>query len=165
MKPLAISSARAMALIGKLNNTDERVWKPAFEELEYFDPRLAIGLEELMERVTESPARQRMVEILSERDAGWLAGKNVKLLRGGDYFNFQTERGTWWAEGKVSRINSERWLTVKRKWTLAERAIVLLEHIATAEAVAILTDMATGHPEARPTRVAREALGEVRAAR
>ena len=54
---------------------------------------------------------------------------------------------------------------IKKKWTRAERAIVLLEHIQTPAAIAILEKMATGHSEAQPTKVAKEALGEVRAAR
>ena len=41
------------------------------------------------------------------------------------------------------------------------RTIVLLEHFGTPEAVAILEDMATGHPDAQPTKVARDALGRV----
>ncbi len=55
MKPLTISSGQVKALLLKLNSQDEHLWKSAFEQLEYFDPRLAIGLEELMDRVTESP--------------------------------------------------------------------------------------------------------------
>jgi hypothetical protein len=39
---------------------------------------------------------------------------------------------------------------------------VLLEHIGTPEAVAILKDMASGHPDAQPTRVAREALDRLK---
>ena len=81
MRPLAISSGQVKALLLKLNNANEQVWKPAFLELEYFDPRLAIGLEELMDRVTESPGRQRMVAILSERDPASLVGTEIKLWR------------------------------------------------------------------------------------
>ncbi len=161
MKPLSISSHQVKALLGKLGSTDEQTWKPAFEELEYFDPRLAIGLADLMEQVIETPARQRMVEVLSERQAGSLGEQPIKLWSGGGFFNFNGQRGSWWAEHQVSRINSESWATVKRKWTRAERAIVLLEHVRTPEAITILKDMATGHPEAQPTRIAREALAKI----
>jgi hypothetical protein len=50
---------------------------------------------------------------------------------------------------------------VKRKWNQAVRAIVLLEHIGTPDALAILRDMASGHPEAQPTRTAVEALARI----
>jgi hypothetical protein len=165
MKPLKISAAEVRALLLKLGNDNEKVWKPAFEELEYFDPRLAIDLETLMNRYKEAPGRQRMVEVMSGREAGELAGKTV-ILRGvrGEGFNFfaQPNFGSWWAEHKVERINNpEGWGNPKKKWTRAVRAIVLLEHLGTPGAVAVLKDMATGHPDAQPTRVARDALVRV----
>jgi hypothetical protein len=161
MKPLTITSGQVKALLLKLNSQDEHLWKSAFEELEYFDPRLAIGLEELMDRVTESPGRQRMVAVLSERDPAKLEGREIKLWRGSGFFNFNSDRGSWWAESRVSEINVKSWGVVKRKWTRAERAIVLLERIRTPEAISILKEMATGHPEARPTVVAKGALGKI----
>ena len=162
MKPLKISAAEVRALLLKLGNASDKVWMPAFEELEYFDPRLAIDLETLMDRYKEAPGRQRMVEVMSGREAGQLAGKEV-MLRGvrGDGFNFfaQPNFGSWWAEHKVDRINNpDGWGNPKKKWTRAVRGIVLLEHFGTPGAVAILKDMATGHPDAQPTRVARDAL-------
>lgn len=158
MRPLKISAAEVRALLLKLGNQNEKVWKPAFEELEYFDPRLAIDLETLMDRYKEAPARQRMVEVLSGREAGWLGDQEVKLSSSRDgTFNFTSPKFSWWAEHKIEYIN-RGWRGPKKKWTRALRAIVLLEHIGTADAVAILKDMATGHPDAQPTKVARDAL-------
>src|SRR5262249_17606960 len=42
MKPLKITAGEVRALLLKLGNQNEKVWRPAFEELEYLDPRLAI---------------------------------------------------------------------------------------------------------------------------
>jgi hypothetical protein len=81
MKPLTISSGQMKSLLLKLGNGNESVWKPAFEELEYFDPRLAIDLQTLMDRYTESPTRQRMVEILSGREARSLKGRSWRDRR------------------------------------------------------------------------------------
>ena len=161
MKPLKITAAEVRALLLKLNNPSEKVWKPAFEELEYFDPRLAIDLETLMDRYKESPGRQRMVEVLSGRQAGQLAGKEVVLRKHGESFNFfaQPNFGSWWAEHKVEGINDPKgWGNPRKKWTRAGRAIVLLEHFGTPEALAIIKEMTTGHPDAQPTRVARDSL-------
>jgi hypothetical protein len=160
MKPLKISAAEVRALLLKLGSQNEKVWRSAFEGLEYFDPRLAIDLETLMDRYKEAPGRQRMVEILSGREAGSLKGKDVQLRKfgGPDDFNFTAENGSWWAERRVDRINTYSWVNPKKKWTRAVRGIVLLEHIGTPDAVAILKDMATGHPDAQPTKVARDAL-------
>lgn len=163
MKPLRITAGEVRGLILKLGNENEKVWKPAAEELEYYDPRLAIGLETLMDRYKESPGRQRLVEVLSGRPDGSLAGKEVNLRKHGDYYNFFSPNvGSWWAEDKVERINSpEGWGNMRKKWTRAVRAIVLLEHFNTPEAVAIVKEMATGHPDAHPTRVAKEALARL----
>jgi hypothetical protein len=162
LKPLKISAFEVRALLLKLGNENEMVWKPAREVLEYFDPRLAIDLETLMDRYKESPVRQRMVEVLSDRPAGQLAGKEVILRRlgRGDGFNFfaRPDFGSWWAEHRVERINDSRGGNPKKKWTRAVRAILVLEHIGTPGAVALLKDMAAGHPDAQPTRVAKEAL-------
>jgi hypothetical protein len=164
LKPLTISSGQVKALLLKLGNSNESVWKPAFEELEYFDPRLAIDLQTLMDRYTETPARQRMVEVLSGREAESLKGKDVQLRKfgGPDDFNFFAQNeGSWWAENRVERISSVYWTNTKKKWTRAVRALVLLEHIGTPDALAILKDMATGHPDAYPTKVAKEALERI----
>jgi hypothetical protein len=163
MKPLKIDNDAAFALIDKLASDDEKVWKPAFEELEYFDPRLAVALEALMLDVTDSPARQRMVEVMSGRPAGSLQG-DVNLRKvGDDGFNFFGGNGSWWAEHKVERINAFAWANPKKKWTRAVRAIILLEHIGSPEAVTILKEMSTGHPDARPTKTAVEALARIAA--
>jgi len=159
IKPLLLDSVRLKAYLLRLGSSNEALWKQAFEDLEYYDPRLAMDLPTLMDKVTETPARQRMVEVLSSRNAGSLKDKKVDLRKvGNEGYNFFDGRGSWWAEHKVSRINTYDWDSPKKKWTRAVRAIVLLEHIGTPDAVAILKDMATGHPEAQPTRVAKESL-------
>src|SRR5205814_10395922 len=124
-------------------------------------PRLAIGLEMLMEDIRTSPARQRMVEILSQRPVGSLEGKDVTIRRlgsGNEGFNFFDGRGSWWAEHRVARINAGVGGNLKKKWTRAVRAIILLEHFATPEAITILREMAGGHADAQPTKLAAEAL-------
>jgi hypothetical protein len=165
MKPLRIEAERVKSLLAKLGSDKDDIWKPAFEELEYFDPRLAIDLTTLMNDVTESPARQRMVAVLSGRLAERLEGKTVSIRPlggGGDGFNFFDGRGSWWAEHKVERLNRGGGDS-KKKWTRAVRAIVLLEHIGTPDAVIVLRSMATGHLDAQPTKEARAALDRLAA--
>jgi hypothetical protein len=160
LKPLKIDSTRVKSLLFKLGSTNEKVWKPAFEELEYFDPRLAIDLPQLMELVTETPARQRMVEVMCGHDAGELQGKDIQLRNAGaaDHFNFFAQNTSWWAERKVARLGILRCGNYKKKWTRAVRAIVLLERIGTPDAVAIIKDMASGHVDAQPTKMAQQSL-------
>ena len=112
------------------------VWKPAFEELEYFDPRLAIDLETLMDRYTESPAPAADGRG-PERARGRLAGRarrSGSASGQGDGFNFFARRQFRLVVGRAPRSNastSTRWGNPKKKWTRAVRAIVLLEHIGT----------------------------------
>jgi hypothetical protein len=162
LKPIKIEVDEVKALLAKLGSADEAEWKPAFEELEYLDPRLAIDLETLMNDVKEAPARQRMVAVLCGRAVEQLAGKDVQLrshMNGEEkYYNFFDGRGSWWAEHRVARINTIGWSCPKPKWTRATRAIGLLEHVGSSDAVAVLKYMAVGHPEAHPTKEAREVV-------
>jgi hypothetical protein len=162
LKPLVLSNERVQTLLVNLGSDNESTWKAAYEELEYFDPRLAIDLPTLMNEITTAPARQRLVEVLSQRPAGSLDGKEVTLRPlggGGEGYNFFDGRGSWWAEHRVERINLGG--NLKRKWTQAVRSLVLLEHIGTPEAVAILREMSGGHPDAQPTKLAKEALERI----
>jgi hypothetical protein len=159
LKPLKITADRVQTLLVNLGSDKEETAKAAFEELEYFDPRLAIDLQTLMNDVVTFPARQRMVEVLSQRPKGSLEDKEVNIRSIGsasEGYNFFDGRSSWWAEHRVDRINIGG--NMKRKWTQAVRAIILLEHIGTPEAVAILRDMASGHAVAQPTKLAAEAL-------
>jgi hypothetical protein len=167
LKPLAISPERVKALLFKLGHHNEAVWKPAFEELEYFDPRLAIDLETLMNRYKENPARHRLVELLSGQDADSMKDYQDLEIRAVDSgFNFtgKMEKGvlSWWAERRVDRIGLNGWgVDPKKKWTRAVRAIVLLEHLHTPEAITILKSMAGGHPDAYPTKSAQQSLAAI----
>jgi hypothetical protein len=163
MKPLRIEPEAVKALLTKLGSDKDDVWKPAFEELEYFDPRLAIDLSTLMNDVTDSPARERMVAVLSGRTADMLAGKTVTIrpVGNGEGFNFFDGRGSWWAEHRVEKLNGEGWGNPKKKWTRAVRAIILLEHFGNPDAVAILTTMAGGHADAQPSKEAKAALARI----
>ncbi len=159
LAPLKISEEDVTKAIADLGSDDENVWKPAFEKLEYFDPRLTIDLSKLMSDVTEGSARTRLVEILSHRPADSLKGKTVALhnLGNGEGYNFCADNSSWWAEHQVSRIGNGPWQP-KPKWTRATRAICLLEHIGGEKAVEIIKEMSTGHPEASTTHAAAEAL-------
>jgi hypothetical protein len=164
LPPLTIDAARVKALIADLGDPKEAVWKSAVEQLQYFDPRLAIDLETLMKDVTDSPNRQRMVAVLAgAQDPAFWDGKRIELRANGrEGFGFVFADGSSGrAEHRVDRISASYWENHKRKWTRAVRAIALLEHIGSPEAIAILKDLTTGHPEARPTVAAVAALQRI----
>jgi len=157
LRPLKLDAARCKRLLKDLGSKDEKTWKAAWDELDYLDPRLAIDLPTLMSEVTEKPSRTRMVELCSERPADSLAGQDVQIRPvGNDGYNF-TSRGSWWAEHRIDRIGQSFWNT-KRAWVRAARGVAILEEIGSAEAVRVLEQLAGGHPDAFPTRAAKESL-------
>jgi RNA polymerase sigma factor (sigma-70 family) len=172
--PLTISEAELRELIGKLGSTDEAVWQPTFEKLEYFDPRLAIGLTTLMDEVKDFPARGRLVAVLTDNDAAHLTANRIELMHVSRGYNFQLYGdkgqgphgyiGADWAEDQVARLTDEKFIK-KKKWTQAVRGMLVLEAIGSPEAVAILQAMGTGNVQAEPTKVAKECLEEIAAER
>jgi hypothetical protein len=159
LKPLRLDKDRLKVLLTNLGSVDEGLWMPAFEELGWFDPRLATDLDTLMSEVLDTPGRQRMVCVLSGRPANQLDGLEVELKKFDTGHNFFAQGfGSWWAEVDLTLINSRGWGNVKTQWTRAVRAIALLEHIASPASIAVLKDLAGGHPLAQPTRAAAEAL-------
>jgi hypothetical protein len=159
MRPLKLTAKELRALLEKLGSDQEKVWKGAFNELKYLDPRLAIDLEDLMLDITTSPTRQRLVAVLSDRAVESLTSESINLRRlsAGRGFNFNQAGRSWWAEHLVSRLASTP-SAHKREWLRLMRAIVLLEHIGTPDALAIFNTMASGHLDATPTKLASEAV-------
>lgn len=171
LKPLTLTKERLQQLLTALASDKDAVWKEAFAELEYFDPRLAVDLVSLMGQVTETPARQRLTTVLSGRSLEYLdkylGNKAVTLREIGpvgknEGYNFSAD-GSWWAEHRVDRLNVGEFVGCpKRKWTRATRAVALLEFFNTPDAVALLKELATGHPDAQPTKMAKEALDRLK---
>lgn len=161
LQPLTLDAEECRKLLKDLGSSDEAVWREAWEKLDYLDPRLAIDLNTLMNEVTDVPARTRMVELCSQHKADSLKGKNVTIRPVGNDFNFFAANvGSWWAEHRVDRIGAyagER----KNAWRRAIRAVAVLEQINTAEAVKVLEQLAEGHPDAQPTKVAKESLARL----
>ncbi|QJW93665.1 hypothetical protein [Frigoriglobus tundricola] len=173
LPPLKIDAPRMRGLLADLGSEKEETWTAATEELEYFDPRLAIDLPALMDAVTERVPRARLVALLSgDRSADRLLKSDlpITLSRNGgkngqeEFFNFRQEE-SWWAEHRVDGINVGIWGNRRKYWTRAVRAAVLLEHIGSPEAVAVLRNLATGHPDAQPTKVAKEVLARMEKAK
>lgn len=169
LQPLKLTDDRLETLLGDLQSSDDGVWQSAFQELEYFDPRLASGLEDLLrlDSMNQAPARNRLVAVLSGRTTENIINYKTISLRpvGDDGFNFigsdnlAPGGSSWWAEHKLERLN-EVYSTQKHEWTRIVRAICLLESFGTPESLAIIKRLSEGHPDAQPTRVALEVLAD-----
>jgi hypothetical protein len=163
LKPLKIDQSDLDDLLHELGSDDEKVWKPAFEKLQYFDPRLNMDLATLIQNTPEPVERNRLIEVLSQYPPGTLKGRTVTLRQfktSSDYY-FKRDgevmpRG-WVVVSKVSDLDSDTAVHLA-KWVRADRAIVLLQHIGTPAALAILREMATGNADARPTVIAKIAV-------
>lgn len=158
LRPLKLDADRCRQLLVDLGSVDEKTWKAAWDELDYLDPRLGIGLPTLMHEVTQGPARTRLVELCSQRPVDSLLGEDVKIRPvGDDGFNFTAKNGSWSAEHRVDRINKYSWAQ-KKSWTRAARGVAILEQIGSVEAVKVLKQLAEGHADASPTKSAKESL-------
>jgi hypothetical protein len=162
LRPLGLSAARAAELIAALGGEDEATARRAFDELDYQDPRLALGDEGLRAALLDPRAGRRVGAVLCDRpmDA------------------FQVGRWHWNSpDNKVYRFNygeAVRDLDVsigvadigargrKLAWVRAERAVAALEYMRTQGAVEVLEALAAGHPDAGPTKAAKRALERVR---
>lgn len=161
LQPLELQADQCKRLLKELGSDDEQVWRAAWETLDYLDPRLAIDLETLMENVTEAPARTRLVELCSGRKADSLAGEDLSIRSFRNEFNFFDGRGSWWAEHRVDRIGQSPWRP-KRAWARAARGVAILEQIGTPDAMEVLEQLSSGHPDAAPTRAATDSLARIR---
>lgn len=158
LRPLKLDADRCVQLLKDLGSDDDATWKAARDELDYLDPRLAIELQTLMNQVTENPARSRMVELCSERKADSLAGQAIQIRPvGNDGYNFSSNGGSWWAEHKIERIGGSFW-NPKKSWVRAARGVAILEQLGTPDAAKLLEQLADGHPDAFPTKAAKESL-------
>ena len=159
LKPLKIDAEGITQLLVKLDSEDEKVWKAAFEELEYYDPRLAIDVKTLADNVTSKPLRQRMMEVLAGQTPGAFGEQEMNLRdNGADNFTLMAANSGWWLPGSIANLNVNQ---QKKKWLRATRAVMLLEYLNTPETLAMLQEMAGGHPEAMPTVAAVAAVNRI----
>lgn len=166
LKPLKLDAERARKLILDLGSEKPEEWKPAFEEFQYLDPRLALSLQETFDATVPGIGRQRLVAILmSNEKPDAFEGADVKLRpTGPDAYNFVIGNSSYWAECKVSRLAQGGGWQQKKSWVRAIRAVTLLEHFGSTGAIEILQAMSGGHAEATPTVQAKESLAKLRPA-
>ncbi len=167
--PLKLDPKRAERLLTDLFTDNESVWKPAFDELTRYDFRLALPLREVWAKAETPDHRVRLKRLLLNEASPDDRFCDYRLTSeaGDDYLLLRREKragipddqlpeglagsfngGTGVYE-EVSRIGS---------WSREESAIHILDAIGTDDALAVIKDMATGHPDAAPTKAAVEVL-------
>lgn len=171
LKPLKTSREEVAELLTQLGSDDEAVRQGAEQRLRYFDPRLVFDLEELsaLEVSQEPKIRNRLAGLLikigmppqfSVSDYKFVNFYKLDpKYRGatGDYsVCFSNDPDScemyFYIHSDVSRVNT---LYEMPEWTRAVYALKLLQSFETPEANQIIAKMATGHPDAQPTRIAK----------
>jgi hypothetical protein len=161
MIPLNLTKEQGNQLVAQLGGDDKEA-RAAFDELTYFDPRLALKDKELREALLDRPASRRLAAVLCDLPMDALSGgkwhwysPDNEVYR----FNHGEEIQNRDVAIEVAGIGTQG---RKASWVRAVRAIAILEQIGTPGAVAILQYMATGHPDAAPTKAATVALKRMR---
>lgn len=180
LKPLVLRKADADKLLAKLLGEDLGECRAALRELTTFDLRLAMSVQDAWKRAKTPTQRGRLVEAFTlwsgaEFGDDYDPDKRHKYL---DYSYHQPdERLERWHTSEELRAGVraadlprefvlgghrvfENTLAteVRDRWYHEECAIYILDAIGTDDAVAIIKDMATGHPDAGPTKAAKDVL-------
>lgn len=172
LKPLTLTERQARDIVANLASEDRRMVKAAFELTTYLDVRLALTPQEAFENSSQE-VRRRLVaawEGLPFKSPGGETRKEP-------YSDFNCEIVTWAPRQLDGKLVEERALTIEGngkiisrriprtvseidspQWKQATRAILLLEHFGTPGAIELLKVMASGHPDAKPTKTATAAL-------
>ncbi len=182
LKPLKTDKAEVKKWIADLGSEKEAEWKPAYVALDYYEPVLVMPPDEAWAEARSHRAQHRLAALLTGQpsvmgviDPVRENPSDLNVVRRGDGF-----RVVIWSEnpfrkpfdppargpgrGAGDKEASEypvatRVTDVRRPaWVRAVRAIVILDHIGTPDALAILKEMAGGHPDAPPTVLAKEAV-------
>ncbi len=171
LEPVELSEMQFSSLVTELAADDEETWHSAFEELKFRDPRLLNDMETIMASVPHNPERLRMIGVLS----GWTLDRleqsdamigddgevRWSIREGNEQIQFEAGDQTWvvWADpGRASLFLNA---AIKPRWKQVAEAVIILEHIGSLQAVALIEDIAEGHEVAPPTQIAKAALARV----
>ena len=177
LKTLKLSADRARKLLADLGSEKRDVAIAAFEELNTLDPRLVLTVAEVLTGLPDGTHRQRVVAVLLNQPLDAYEGCSLVYESAADVsaklgreFPGQIQmdelpnrpaganpifKGSTAVSETVAELARWRW---HKDWGRATRAVMLLEHIGTPEAVKVLERMASGHEDASPTKAAKDAL-------
>jgi hypothetical protein len=158
LRPLVLSKERLKELLTDLGSGKEKLVRAAFEELSYLDPRLVLNQEGLSQALSDKASGRLVGAVLCDFP------QDTFVNRGWHWNSPDNKVYRFAREGSIQdwdiaiRVEDIGTFGQKATWVRALRAIALLEHIGSREAFAIVEDLATGHPDAAPTRAAKAVL-------
>jgi hypothetical protein len=159
LPPVQLTKERAKTLIEDLVKGG-RPARFAFEELHYFDFRLALKHEEQAEAML-GPAGAHLCALLCETSPDNFPPQPPGAFHWNspDNKRWRFHWGDWIDQHDVAIYVADiGTLGRNAAWVRAVRAVGILEHIGTPPAQKILEGLATGHPDAAPTKAAKRTL-------
>jgi RNA polymerase sigma factor (sigma-70 family) len=183
LKPLKLSAEQAKKLLADLGDMKEETAQATFETLCYFDPRLALEVGDMLKDLPAGQHRQRVAALLvgsselnsyvgctieyqsaealtaqfGEKMCANFSIQDTNKLRAGGPARYSTG-----VAETVAELSRWQW---HKQWGRATRAVIVLEHLGTPDAVKVLETMATGHADASPTKAAKAALERLKSTR
>ncbi|MFO0975719.1 MAG: hypothetical protein U0996_04935 [Planctomycetaceae bacterium] len=138
------------------------MWKPAFENLLYFRPTIALDWKEQIAAVSTAHGRTSLLLVWEHTTRQAPAELDVDpdctltLEQFDDVLELTLSFPT--SKGVPSQCVNTMWVhNESTHWRRARMAITALEHMKSDEAKAVLKQLADGHPAAPPTQKAKAA--------
>ncbi|MEO2090608.1 MAG: hypothetical protein ABGY75_14075, partial [Gemmataceae bacterium] len=159
LPPIQAEKKQILAWLADLNSADEKVWEPACRSLQYYHPLIAVPVQDQIGEVTTDAGRSRLLAVYLPRDeaGGARLYENLTLEVRGELL-VATKRIQGGKLGVAEARHSPLNELSHTPWTRARLAVLALERLGTANAVAVLKQLATGHDEVLPTIEAKAAL-------
>jgi len=148
-----------------LDSDDPKVWKPAFEKLLYFRPRIALDWQEQVNAVTTAQGRTALFKLWQTHTVAAPAildadpGDTLGIVERGDHRQLKLKSPDPKGRGESVTIELKPMDEMfSFHWQRVRLAIIALERMRSDEAKAVLKQLADGHPDILPTKEAKAAL-------
>lgn len=182
LRPSKLTADEAKRLLARLFSDDSKEARVAHRVLDQLDVRLAMTMEDAWKEAKTPSDRGRLVSVMT----AWGTGPNRVISddsdlderhRWYDYELLYDKRFDEWVANGVWRPEVPEQVRRQRpspagggsygntadridprRWYRENTSIAILDAIGTDDAIGIIKEMATGHPDAGPTKAAKDVL-------
>lgn len=164
LKPIRQDKETAKKLLVELGSENEKVWRNAYRELKYNDPRLVYDIQEIYD-ITSGEQRNRLAAILVACDDYDAFDKkyfknSFQLGKNRGYITLELNE-TQGCKSIYQMTTEKTFCCYNNDWTIAHVAMEILASFNNADSITIIKEMATGHPDAYPTIAAKKILNDL----
>lgn len=165
LRPLKMDGKEAKQLIAKLFSEKEDEWKEAERELAVRTPLLAMSIKDVWAEAQTEDQRRRLVYVLLGRMTGHEQDDYELKEHAGGRFTLVANKFQGGRQVGSTAVNVQHTVAEGEhdlRWSREKRALYVLEHVGTPDAVKLIEAMATGHPDASPTKTAKDTLARLK---